>query len=297
MLLRKLNGKKQKKTISKIANKSSFEEGSLAEEEFLGYHDALMAKKFTYGELYRSAKTIEALDILGAKIRYAERRKRGESLIDISPYAVGVEQRVSINVIVDRVHDEEWERFALFCISFMNVCNFNKQPSVNLFDVKDKRKETFNNQETSYEMFAKVSLLEHTNNVAREFKYFIDSVNFIISDQSKTVLGLACLMHDFGKSIELVEMLGLNSSGMNTGEYHHDKLGEEIVYILAERFEDATLLKKNGYKQLVQRISKAVGQHHIKSYQNKDVHDDVMKYLKQIDRSAREKEMKKLNKE
>lgn len=257
--------------------------------------DALICQKFAEGELYRSAKTMQIVDLIAAKIRSRKRSgiMPGELVGEVYDFDDDNVNKAR-NILSEYMINGDYEHFAFDMLAKMQFFDFDSQPSVNFF--KDGSEDSItlpSKKRVLYEEFKKVSLLAHTCNVMIEFKRFMDNRDFTLSREDECLLALACLLHDFGKSISLATHYGFYEEGMKKGKYTHALISEKLIKVFAMEFSKGYLLRDVVQKKLIERLQNIVATHHAKDYV---VVDRLVKYVVLIDANARTIEYERLMK-
>jgi hypothetical protein len=244
--------------------------------------------KQRFNDLERVACSVAFIETMRARIEYSNSRLRPSLDDGMEPY----EERssnVTKNILIGYMLDADFERFSFFLIRKMDEYKFATQPSVNLILKNDGRAIHIDKGNISYELFAEVNLLEHTNNVVREFGEFIRETNIFIHKDDIRLIGLGCLLHDFGKCKEIVDDYGFDSSGFNKGEYKHEVYSRALTLEFAKEFDYGLILHNTVYAAQIDRLLNIIGNHHCSESSIQKV-DPLVKYVKMIDRRAREKE-------
>ncbi len=196
------------------------------------------------------------------------------------------------DILIDYMNDDVFKSFAVFAIDKMLEYNFDEQASVNIFNKNDGRPIKVKNEKlTSYEIFAKVSLLEHTSNVITEYKNFMNNKDFVLSEEDSRILALSCLFHDFGKCIKLAKAYNLYNENMTSKRYKHEHISSQLIGKFIISFQDNILIIDKKRNTQIEKLKLVVSQHHAVSF---TVIDPLTKYLKQIDTTARAIEYEKL---
>lgn len=184
-----------------------------------------------------------------------------------------------------------WNDFLASVVDDIGRHRFNEQPSVNGLSREDMAVPRGGHSEHT-EMIVKrnsmlraISLAEHTLNVVRVLdSYFKGEEGSKLDFEERGILTLACLLHDYGKSMRLCARYGYieheeDVEGVN-------RVGHAIcsARFITDRFKES--FNQNGecmfYEDVIERVSLIVAEHH-----NKEYTDPLTECLHWCDRVAR----------
>lgn len=181
-------------------------------------------------------------------------------------------------------------------LHFMRTSKFSDYPSVNVITKNDGRDIWISSNEKQcrqYEYYANISLEKHTLNVLREFRHHTRTRTEIMHPEQELILGFACLFHDFGKNLELCEILGIDTDGIKSGKTKHEELSVIVFHKIIDKVDrDVGLFNDYPRSKYVKEISHAISTHHHKPYAETKM-SSIGKMLIEIDRKARAGELER----
>ena len=190
-----------------------------------------------------------------------------------------------------------WNDFLATVIDDMGKYQFNLAPSVNGLSREDMGIPRGKSENTDIglennELLKSISLEEHTHNVVSAAESFYRSGKFAeLTKEERFVLFLACLLHDFGKSMQLaIDYKMIDEADPKTSLNRVGHASCSSRYIM-DRFEKSFNAdgKMEYFRKDVERIALICAEHHNIHYQDRLSH-----YLNECDRIARGYEIAKI---
>lgn len=232
----------------------------------------------------------EYLNLIANKIalRQADPFLHRLSDLNICSESINLEPTIDAIYFLIRKHlDAEplWQELLLRACHDMMHFNFSEQPSVNL-NQKDDCTVLITKariDKTLLEKLASVSLLDHTYHVVNEAVEMINSSEFLFDKEERILLLFGALLHDFGKSLALMQFLNISTDGVTQGQYNHAQFSS--LYLI--EVCSASQYKKENLEQCV-ALQDIIKQHHVDG-RLKALHP-MVQHVVESDRRARQLE-------
>ncbi len=201
---------------------------------------------------------------------------------------------IQVNSIYQSIREVTFYNAEFWLLVLKTLCedieraNFVAQPSINLYDSNDKTNLGKKNTKAR-ELLATVDLQTHTLNVVNQFNIFIENNmgTWLLTNSDKQILAYACLLHDFGKSIELMTKCRIAYDVHEIRILGHQHASKRYLDLIVNTHCKYVKYNESMIEQTV-LIGEIVAEHHdhIELLTN-----PLSVYLKDIDQKARQLEV------